>query len=666
MNKHVFSRRAVLSRMILPAALVTTATAAEVTWDGSQNPFTLNVNPVYGEGLREGFTNAGDDETTSISAATIGPNNGQGAGISLGLRMAQIAEFPGGFTPDGWATARTWIYGGEVFTGPNGIISFAANNDDTDYLKLDGAVVLNDNGWDTAIGTVVTGLTPNSWVSFEFRVSDTGAGGAGPSGQGTGGGLNWNLTTGAVMSYNNENASRDANAYIGGPNDLGRPTEVANGTPELFRYLVSAGAGGDNIHVTANSTATLTGTGTQVVEGNLTFEKGTTPVTLTFNNSDAVQRTLAATKTVFGNANGATAIFAGTGNVRVGEASDGDFSGITVIKDGGTGDLIFDVVANNLDGATLRANNGRISVLGNGYNPISTLTSPIQISSPAGICGLAELGSDTTPTTFKASVAVNDSGTLEHFSIRQDTLNGDVTIASGKTLNANISGGVLRITGTAFGAGISKSGAGVLRLDGTTQLDNATVSAGTLTLNGNTTLATTPVIASGGTLALTGVGTTYTFPGPLVVPTGGTLRTYAGPAGVRQTNLTGGILILDGEHGLKGEYWNAPPANVANSNPNWGPLPLVQGSGNPNGTNVPGSGDFTGFQNTFAGLGGPGFTVNTTDGGVTGLDFPSVNGAPFIVYGVTYTDNIQARWTGKFFRSCRWRVQHEHDERRWL
>src|SRR5678816_3906872 len=108
--------------------------------------------------------------------------------------------------------------------------------------------------------------------------------------------------------------------YIGGPNDLGRPTEVANGTPELFRYFIAAGSGGDNIHVTASSTVTLTGTGAQITENLLSFEAGATPVTLTFNNSDAVQRTLAATQTTFGNANGATAIFAGSGDVRVGQA----------------------------------------------------------------------------------------------------------------------------------------------------------------------------------------------------------------------------------------------------------------------------------------------------------------------------------------------------------
>jgi autotransporter-associated beta strand protein len=635
--------------MILPAALITSASAAEITWNGSQNPFTLSANLVFGEGLHEGFVNQADNETTPIGGAIVGPDNGQGAGVSLGLRMAQSTLF--GATD--WANNRTWIYNGEAFTGPNGVISFAANNDDTDWLKLNGVVVLNDNGWNTANAVTITGLTPNSWVPFEYRVSDTGAGGAGPSAQNNpAGAAGWNNTTGAVMSFNAENGSLNANDYIGGPNDLGKPTEVANGTPELFRFFIGNDAGGDNIHVTATSTATLTGTASEISENQLSFEAGATPVTLTFNNSDAVQRTLAANQTTFGNANGATAIFAGSGNVRVGQATDGSFTGITVVKDGGTGDLIFDTATNDLDGTTLRANNGRISIQGNGFNPISTLTTPIQISNAAGTVRFGAAGTgvaSTIRTTFANGLAVNESGTLEHASAREDLLTGPVTIAPTKTLNAKIDGGTMRLTGAVTGGNITKTGAGTLRLEGTTQLDAVSVSGGTIALNGNTTLTNTPVISSGGTLALTGVGTAYTFPGPMVVSTGGTLRTYAAPIGTRQTNLTGGTLILDGEHGLSGEYWNIAPPNVSNAHPGWGPITLTQGVGNSDGTNTPGGGDFTGFQNGYTGLGPAPLVVNTTDNGVTSFNFPSVDTAPFEVYGVPYVDNIQARWTGKFY-----------------
>jgi hypothetical protein len=143
----------------------------------------LDNNPLFNEGLKEGFTNTNNDFTTPIGSASAGPNFGE----SLNLRMGNSGFF--GAT-DGWADNRTWIYSGEIFTGPNGIISIAANNDDTDWFRVDGTVVLQDTAWNVPNATVVQGLTPNSWVPFEYRVAN-GAGGAGPSGQNTNGGLGW-------------------------------------------------------------------------------------------------------------------------------------------------------------------------------------------------------------------------------------------------------------------------------------------------------------------------------------------------------------------------------------------------------------------------------------------------------------------------------------------
>src|SRR5215204_1338508 len=72
MNKRASSRRAILSGMILPAALVTSASGADIILDGSQNTYNLNTSPVFGEGLREGYTNLSDDETTAIGSAILG------------------------------------------------------------------------------------------------------------------------------------------------------------------------------------------------------------------------------------------------------------------------------------------------------------------------------------------------------------------------------------------------------------------------------------------------------------------------------------------------------------------------------------------------------------------------------------------------------------------
>jgi autotransporter-associated beta strand protein len=451
------------------------------------------------------------------------------------------------------------------------------------------------------------------------------------------------------MSYDDENGSVVVGDYSGG-NGLGQPAETAGGGPTLFRYSTGGGVTPDTIHVTGSSTVTLAGTGPTVTENILSFEGGAaTNMTLTVTSTDATDRTLASNLTSTSWANGSTLTFSGSANVRLGQTADNAFTGNFIVKNGGTGDLIFDNGANDLNGTTIQVVDGRVSIKGNNFNPVSSLTTPIEINGPNAKLRFGGLGIDVTPTTFNSSINVNDSGTLEHVSVRRDTLTGSVTIATGKTLNANITGGTLQITGAVNGPTISKTGNGTLLISGNTALENVTVSGGRLALNGSTTLTNSPVIAAGGTLALAGVGAVYSIPAPLTVPTSGTLELFPSTIGTLQTNLTGGTLVLNGEHGLVGEYWNVAPANVNNSNPNWGPTTLTQGSGSPTGVNTPGSGDFTMFQNLYAGLGGPGITASTSSNGVQEFNFPSTNGAPFQVYGVGFTDNIQARWSGKFF-----------------
>src|SRR5262245_53617534 len=228
-------RRAILTGTILPAAFAASAHAATLNWTGA--PQTLNHNPSFTEGLREGFTAINNDFTTTIDAANPGPNFGE----SLTLRMGQETTVGA----NAWQDNRTWIYSGEIFTGPNGVISIAANNDDTDYFKIDGSVVLQNTVWNVPNATVVRGLIPNTWVPFEYRVAN-GTGGAGPSAQNTSGGAGWTNTIGVVMSYDDEAGSLVVGNYSGG-NGLGKPTESQDATPNLFRFQSGAGIGGDNV-----------------------------------------------------------------------------------------------------------------------------------------------------------------------------------------------------------------------------------------------------------------------------------------------------------------------------------------------------------------------------------------------------------------------------------
>src|SRR4030095_11827081 len=141
-------RRAILTGSILPVAIATSAVAADWTGDVS-----LVNNPSYSEGLREGQTATNNDFATPIGSANPGPTDG----ASLTLRMGQTTQHG----TDLWSVYNTWIYAGEIFTGPNGTISIAAENDDTDRFVIDGAVVLEDTAWNIPNAVVVTGLTPD-------------------------------------------------------------------------------------------------------------------------------------------------------------------------------------------------------------------------------------------------------------------------------------------------------------------------------------------------------------------------------------------------------------------------------------------------------------------------------------------------------------------------
>ena len=287
--------------------------------------FSINSDvgaPVFAEGLREGFVDGARNLTTP---------NSFNSSPELTLRMGQSTATGA----DAWANNRTWVYTGQIFTGPNGIISLAANNDDADWFKINGAVVLDDGTWTSTNTALVTGLTPNSWVDFEYRVGN-GTGGAGPSGvnvgANNGNGINWNATTGVVMSYvdetdvNTGGLSLDANAY-----DLGRPTEPAGGGPTLFRYQTGLGFD-DDLRVTASGTITLDGGTALVSETSLKFEN-TAASTLTVNDGTGVHKVLAFTNgTTIATAIPATV--SGTSDVRVGKVTDGATTGAHFIAGG--------------------------------------------------------------------------------------------------------------------------------------------------------------------------------------------------------------------------------------------------------------------------------------------------------------------------------------------
>ncbi len=641
-------QRQILTAAIAPVALVGVVSLADIIVPGNFNLNSDSGSPVYQEGLIEGFTNLSFDTTT------VNPNN---SSPELGLRMATTTAFG----TDLWANPRTWIYTGQIFTGPNGTISVAANNDDADWFKINGNVVLTDAAYNTALASVVTGLTPNTWVDFEYRVADTGAGGAGPSAQNINGATGWTNTIGAVLSFQNLAGSLNAAAYTYGLAGVGS-YEVANGTPELFRYQTGFGFT-DTIHVQASGTGTLDGNNASIIEPRLIFE--TTGATLTLNDGTGVHKTIGFTNgTTLATANGQSNTIAGSADVRLGVMSDGGFTGVTLTY-AGTGKLILDSTSGNTaPGAIIAAGaGGRVFVSGNGAANLGGLA----ISGAGGVLNIGGVAS----ATYDNALFVTASGTLQHTATGTDTVGGanGVFISGGTTLTVENTGGALTVAGTVTGGSINKIGASAVRFGGNVALDAFTNNAGTSTLAAGTTLIGS-LVNNGGTTAITGTATVtntavnagrVAFSGPTTLTNAPTI---AAGATLALLNSSGGNSI-PAPNISTGTLEVLPGALGAASNPvtlSGGALSIVGNSAGLStfifgGDDAGATANFNGFANYTNYFSGRGTTVgqngleiltSSAANGVTELNYvpAPANGPVFAVYGSQRLDNVVARFLG--------------------
>src|SRR4030095_7214736 len=188
---------------------------------------------------------------------------------------------------------------------------------------------------------------------------------------------------GIVMSDKNENGSLNVADYLpgGGGLGLGKPEEVSDNNATLFRYTLG-GFFPEPINIMANVNVPFSASLVQTAEATVKFlpldPASVSTITLNVNSADAQSRTLSATQTFIAWKDGSTAVFTGNADYRMGQARDGTFVGNFIKKDGGTGDLIFDNSIGELDGTTLQDVHGRVSVKGNGFNPLATLLTPIE------------------------------------------------------------------------------------------------------------------------------------------------------------------------------------------------------------------------------------------------------------------------------------------------
>ncbi len=667
-------RQLVLIGAIAPVSLAITPLASAVDRVVPPN-FTINSDtgsPVYTEGLLEGFV------TGSNNTATANPFN---SSPELTLRMGQTRATG----VDLWADQRTWIYTGQLFTGPTGVLSIAANNDDFDWFRIGGVVVLENNTWNQANSTVVNetavpGFLPNTWVDFEYRVGN-GGGGAGPSGQNNDGAANWNEQTGVVFAYKDVTVPDPMTPDVT-PNPLdaaiytlGKPTEEAGGGPTLFRYQSGLGFS-DDLRVTGSGTITIDGNTPLVTEPSLRFENAA-PATLTVNDGTGVHKTLAFSGGTTLATNTAPSTIAGTTDVRLGRISDGALTGVRLIA-GGPGQLIIDYVdatnPSDLSGTTLEAGaGGRLMIRGNSsLSPLAGLTTPLTIS---GAGGVINIGSASGPQTYENAITATESGVLEHSTSAADTIGSatlPITIAAGKTLTVKNTGGLLTVASNITGGTLATDGTATVNYTGSTNLNtlsnvagtaqfrgvntltNVNVSGGKLELRGDTTatnvnvtggraefrgnftLSTNPVIANGGTLALLKVGNTGTIANPLTVSSGN-LEFVPGSIGSNTVALTGGMITLaPGLTGLNGNFYDIAPPNENNMFPAFRTREEYLAF----------------FQGTPPDIAAPTPTVTgvlTSAGDTAVLSFDPTGGNTqmFSAYGFNNNDNIIARLDGK-------------------
>lgn len=642
----VFEKRSKWCKFILIGAIAPASLALTPLVSAADRvvPPSFSINsdtglPVYTEGLREGFL-SGSANLTDANPFNSSPE--------LTLRMGQSTATGA----DAWADNRTWVYTGQVFTGPNGILSIAANNDDTDWFKINGVVVLNNGAWDVPNATVVSGLPINSWVDFEYRVGN-GGGGAGPSAQNTNGGVNWNSTTGVVFSYTDETdpntfaPSLDAAVY-----DLGRPTEPLGGGPTLFRYQSGLGFD-DDLRVTSSGTITIDGNTPLVTEPSLRLENATA-ATLTVNDGAGVHKTLAFANGTTLATNTAPTTIAGTSDVRLGRITDGTLTGVRLIA-GGPGQLIIDNVdttnPNDLNGTTLEAGaGGRLTIRGNNnVSPVSGLTTPLTISGEGGIINIGSAGA---AQTYNNAFAINESGTLEHTTNTADTIGSSsraINIASGKTLTVNNTANVLTVANNINGGAVTSNSSstalvkytgnltlntftnatGTAQVRGGATFTNLNVTGGRLELRGDYNLTNVPAISNGGTLSLLNPQNFGTVPATIPVPSGN-LELVPGAIGSSAVTLTGGTITLTpGVNGLNGNYYNLAANNTNNQNADFFTYESYK----------------TFFSNQIPAVANVLTTVGDTE--VLSFNPDGTDAAMYARYGFTPTNNIISRMDGK-------------------
>ena len=250
--------------------------------------------------------------------------------------------------------------------------------------------------------------------------------------------------------------------------------------------------------------------------------------------------------------------------------------------------------------------NGQLYATGvaKGYSNATVVTGNSTIDAANSLGGVASAQLAGLSIGGSSTLTVTGNGAVNTVSATGTTLTGD----AGFNVAANTTFKPGPINDGAAARSVTKSGAGVIRLD------ESSVAAANTTLTG-----------TGGGIVLGGLAAAEPLNGGTVV-------------------LNGSSLTLDGKHngaGLLGQYYDSAPANSGGGNPNFATL-----------------GALTTHLNSLT----PAVTALTTLNGKLDFNFSNDpdnrNGAPFNGgdpsrgnYGFANADNIEARWTGLIYVS---------------
>ena len=436
----------------------------------------------------------------------------------------------------------------------------------------------------------------------------------------------------------------------------------------VTQALNTGDPGLDDVHVLGNTIVTLTNTGdTEIVENSISFEPTLATETLTVNGAGLTLRSLA---TIVSIANSKAITINGDADFAPGALSFGPtagastVTGVSLVKNGGTGTLILDDPSNFLAGTSnkLIVLNGRMSIVGSGttLNPASSLASAIEIGVAAGAgAPVLRVGSSGGATTFNNLIKSFQNSTIEHLTADTDTFSGaNFSIKASTILTVNVAGGGLVVNGaiadptsTALRGGtLKKMGSGTtLTLKGVTFVGGLNAAEGRLEVLGQLKINANPTIAAGATLSLQNQNTAAAnvLTSPITIPTG-TLEGLPGAFGAATNilSLTGGTLNLGVGAGAGFSTVGLTAHLYAGGDP--GAHNAFAGPDFPANT-------FTNYSNYFASLDAAPVAgdvlTSTGAGGVTELSFAPGFGdtAMFAILAPTYirTNNIVSRFNGR-------------------